>query len=153
MTQLIVSRFSFDLPVPDKLHESTVAVKCRVTVFTLYDQNSTIQTIEPIPRRLTATDTLLRSGKTLSLKCLLLVINSPIFYHSSVPFYSLTIAWNRFKEVLWVSGSSSSTPFLTTNPDLHFILPLCLISGKEALIFRMFCCILTVRSLTRILSC
>lgn len=64
VTQSTLSRFSFDLPIPDKFPPvvAAITVKCRATLFSLYDQNSTIQAIAPIPRRLTGTDTLLRQG-------------------------------------------------------------------------------------------
>jgi len=72
-----VSRITFDLP--EKV--TTVGIKCRATVFTVYDTITNATLIKPVPRRLTGTETLLRSGtsyRCLSVKVLYrLLHNSP----------------------------------------------------------------------------
>ncbi|CAL8138014.1 unnamed protein product [Orchesella dallaii] len=67
MIQSRLSRFSFDLTIPEEAPVSSVIpIKCRATLYALYDQNSSTKTIEPIPRRTTGTGPLFRPGTSSS---------------------------------------------------------------------------------------
>lgn len=60
LTKTTLSSISFNLP--EKV--TPVRIYCHATVLNVYDKKSNVTMIHPIPRRLTGTETLLRSGET-----------------------------------------------------------------------------------------